>query len=78
MTNRTANSMYLPRQRPNFFFAAKRALDLFISSLALVALAPLFVIIAVAIKADFLGRYFFASDGVDTIKKNFASGSFER
>ncbi len=59
MTNRTANSMYLPRQRPNSFFAAKRALDLFISSLALVALAPLFVIIAVAIKADSPGPVFF-------------------
>ena len=78
MTNRTANSMYLPRQRPNSFFAAKRALDLFISSLALVALAPLLVIIAVAIKADSPGRYYFANEGADTIKKNFASGSFER
>ena len=77
MTNRNSNSMLLC-QPPNSFFAAKRALDLFISILALVALVPLFVIIAVAIKADFPARYSFAREGVDTIKMNFASASFER
>ncbi|HWO93605.1 MAG TPA: sugar transferase, partial [Dehalococcoidia bacterium] len=49
-----------PAQEPHFgYFATKRAVDIAVALLALIALSPLFLVVAVAIKLDSRGPVFY-------------------
>jgi exopolysaccharide biosynthesis polyprenyl glycosylphosphotransferase len=54
----------------------KRLLDIFISSLSLIALAPMFLIVAILIKLDFSGPVFFIQDRVGLNKRRFQMYKF--
>ena len=71
MQNEAVRPYYERLRKKNFSLFWKRVFDIFVSSVLLILLFPLFVILAIAIKADSRGPVFFRQERVTQYGKKF-------
>ena len=80
VTNRQLDEMavatFSPALSEGWPMACKRMLDISVSSLLLVVLAPIFLIVAILIKLDSTGSVFFVQDRVGLNKRRFRMYKF--
>jgi exopolysaccharide biosynthesis polyprenyl glycosylphosphotransferase len=65
-----------PNSSDGWPIICKRLLDIFVSSLLLLLLAPVFILVAILIKLDFSGPIFFVQDRVGLNKRRFRMYKF--
>jgi exopolysaccharide biosynthesis polyprenyl glycosylphosphotransferase len=77
------NSIMVPISRPSsnkkakrYYFIAKRSFDIFISTIAIILLSPLFLIVALLIRLDSKGPIFFSQLRVGKRGKEFKMWKF--
>jgi lipopolysaccharide/colanic/teichoic acid biosynthesis glycosyltransferase len=66
------------RQRPSFYRVAKRVMDLFVAGVGIVVAAPVFAVIAVAVKLDTPGPVFFRQTRVGLNRRPFRMWKFRK
>ena len=71
-----AVATYSPNSSEGWPMICKRMLDILVSSLLLVILAPVFLVVAVLIKLDSTGQIFFVQDRVGLNKRRFQMFKF--
>jgi exopolysaccharide biosynthesis polyprenyl glycosylphosphotransferase len=71
-----AVATYSPNASEGWPMICKRMLDILVSSLLLVILAPVFLVVAVLIKLDSTGQIFFVQDRVGLNKRRFQMFKF--
>ena len=71
-----AVATYSPNSSEGWPMICKRMLDIFVSSLLLVILAPIFLVVALLIKLDSAGQVFFVQDRVGLNKRRFQMFKF--
>jgi exopolysaccharide biosynthesis polyprenyl glycosylphosphotransferase len=71
-----AVATYSPNSSEGWPMICKRMLDILVSSLLLVLLAPVFLVVAVLIKLDSTGQVFFVQDRVGLNKRRFQMFKF--
>jgi exopolysaccharide biosynthesis polyprenyl glycosylphosphotransferase len=80
VTNRhldgTAVATFSPPLTEGWPMVCKRLLDIFVSSLVLIALSPLFLVVALLIKLDSIGPVFFVQERVGLSKRRFRMYKF--
>jgi exopolysaccharide biosynthesis polyprenyl glycosylphosphotransferase len=72
----TAAATFSPTLSEGWPMVCKQLLDIFISSLLLILLAPIFLIVAILIKLDSTGPVFFVQDRVGLNKRRFRMYKF--
>ena len=72
----TAVATFSPTLAEGWPTVCKRLLDIFVSSLLLIVLAPIFLIVAILIKLDSTGSAFFVQDRVGLNKRRFRMYKF--
>jgi exopolysaccharide biosynthesis polyprenyl glycosylphosphotransferase len=72
----TAVATFSPTLSEGWPMVCKRLLDIFISSLLLIVLAPIFLIVAILIKLDSTGPVFFVQERVGLNKRRFRMYKF--
>jgi exopolysaccharide biosynthesis polyprenyl glycosylphosphotransferase len=65
-----------PNSSDGWPIVCKRLLDIFVSSLLLILLAPVFILVALLVKLDFSGPVFFVQDRVGLNKRRFRMYKF--
>lgn len=71
MQNEAVRPYYEKLRKKNFSLFFKRVFDIFVSTLMLIILSPLFLVLAIAIKIDSRGPVFFRQERVTQYGKKF-------